>query len=193
MRAILLGSVLLASLSLAHGSDETSFKLGAGLFVPTGDGSDFVTNGPRLSGMLGYKTDEMFELGFELAYNKYEMNESEFREQFGIFQGVEVESYFHIIELSIVPTVYLVQNEQMSFYGLVGAGMHFFYGTITMSDDFESETDSDSEQKFGVNFGGGLEFKAGGNLKIGMAPRYHVVFTKGDNTKYFTALLYLKF
>jgi opacity protein-like surface antigen len=192
MKVVILGIIMMASLTHAQLSNSISILGGAGLFVPVGDSSEYVTNGLRLNAIVGFKINRVLDLGVEFAYNKFAANVDKIKSDAGFPSDMKIDSYAHIIEISAVPTIYLYEKDNIGIYGIFGAGLHLFKSSATATYQGLTQTSETTDQNLGVNFGAGMEFKVNEKIKIGIVPRYHIVFTDDTSTKYFTASAYIK-
>ncbi len=109
-----------------------------------------------------------------------------------IFQITSVEGAnikllsFTLSGLARIPT-----SGVLTPYGILGLGLYSF-STSDLKFTVQGnqgrtgtgEQKIESETKFGMNFGAGVEFKAAKNIVVFAEPKYVIVFTSGESTSF---------
>jgi Outer membrane protein beta-barrel domain len=158
------------------------FGVSAGLTVPTGDFGDLVNTGFNLNGLVeGKLTTAPISLRGEFTFGHFGFDES-FAGIGGssrILAGVANALYYFPIRSSGGGSTMIKP------YAIGGLGLY----NVHVSVDNDG---SDSETKFGLNLGGGVEVQLTGLSAFGEI-RYHTIFTSESNTNMFPLSFGIKF
>jgi opacity protein-like surface antigen len=196
--ALALFTVAVASASTAAAQDAMApraftFGVSAGLSIPTGDAGDVVKTGFNAGAHLAFKP-AMLPFGVRV--------EGQFN-QFGLKSIVEDDETFepdgnYRIISGTVNGVFGVPAASSSFRPYVIGGVGMYNQKFTF--DILGEEFSESETKFGLNGGAGIEFGLSG-LSTFVEARYHIIFNgddeetgeSGSNTKFIPISFGIKF
>ena len=172
----------------------TEFGVAAGVAFPQGDGLDGVNTGFTVAGSLGFKPVNM-PVGFRLEalYARFGSDEVSMSDENGSFSADGHIGFFGGTGNVIVtvPTASAVRP-----YLIGGAGVYHVSAkidaSVTGGEGGGSFSVSDSETKFGLNGGAGLEFVMG-SLRPFVEARFHSVFTSEENANFIPVTFGLKF
>lgn len=78
--------------------------------------------------------------------------------------------------------MYFFRSSGPTTVPFMDAGVGLYNLRVKYADDTESEN------KAGINFGGGLKLSTGGRMAFGAEARYHVVFTENESTNMLTVM-----
>ena len=151
----------------------TSFGVGGGLTMPTGDYSDCCSTGWNLGGFVQWRQpNQVFGVRGEVQYNRNDIKPE-------FFSGVGNESGNSGIFNFGVDGVLEVapQDNAIGWYLLAGVGMYNQKYSVSSFGN----TASDSRSEMGFNAGGGLTFRMGG-ANLFVEGRWHTF--KVDNTTF---------
>jgi opacity protein-like surface antigen len=168
-----LSVALLATASVAQAQDvgstrSVNFGIAAGATFPTGDFGDFYDTGFNVMGTLGFQPAAMpVGLRFDAAYNSFGAN--------GNFDDAKIISG--------------TANAVLTTSNMAGVKPYLIGGLGVYNLDAGV---GDSETKFGLNGGGGIEFPLSGFTTY-VEARYHSDFTENDNTNYIPLVFGIKF
>ena len=136
-----------------------SFGIAAGATVPTGDLGDFYGTGFNVMGTLGYQPVAMpVGLRFDVAWHSLGLNDD--------FDFEDADD-LRIISGTANAVLSVSNTGGIKPYVLGGVGLYNY------------DAGGDSETKFGLNGGGGLEFQLAG-FSTFLEARYHHAFTDDD-------------
>lgn len=165
-----LGLVSVAAVADAQDMAQTravTFGLAGGLSMPTGDVGDSFKTGWNVMGSLGYQP-AFRAVGARFDVGYHSLGADGAFDDLGILAGTGNV----VLTVSNYPTAKL--------YVLGGAGLY----NVDFADD--------SETKFGLNGGGGVQFRLGG-LNPFIEARLHSIFTEDDNTNFIPLVFGLTF
>ncbi|MHB1224906.1 MAG: outer membrane beta-barrel protein [Gemmatimonadaceae bacterium] len=172
-----LSVALLATASIAQAQDvgttrSVNFGLAAGATFPTGDFGDFYDTGFNVMGTLGFQPAAMpVGLRFDAAYNSFGANDD------------------GILDADDAKIISGTANAVLTTSNMGGVRPYLIGGLGVYNLDAGA---GDSETKFGLNGGGGIEFPLSGFTTY-VEARYHSVFTENDNTNYIPLVFGIKF
>jgi len=197
----LLATAALVSANTAAAQDGTTpraftFGVSGGLSIPTGDAGDVLKSGFNAGALLEFKP-AMFPFGVRVEgqFNRFDIDLDD--DLGGI---LDADGNVRIIS-GTANAVLGVPAATSSFrpYLIGGLGVYNLRGSGSVSFGGVTETESDSQTKFGLNGGVGIEFGLSG-LSTFIEARYHLVFDKeddpdfeGSNTKYIPISFGIKF
>lgn len=166
-----LAVALVAAANVAGAQAATrSFTLGisGGASIPIGDYGDVVNTGFTVAGHLGFQPDAVpFGLRVDGMYHRYSFVNDNVDGSARIFGGT-------------VNGMFMSRGNSASTvrpYASLGVGLYNVGGSVEVG----SVDVSDSETKFGLNGGVGLDFRLG-TLGTFAEVRYHAIFTDESNT-----------
>ena len=146
---------------------SVSFGLAAGATFPMGDFGDGYDTGFNVMGTLGMQPASLpVGLRFDLAYNSLGSK--------GPWDDARIISGTANAVLSVS------NSGGMRPYLIGGVGLYNLDGS------------GDSETKFGLNAGGGIDFALSG-FNTFLEARFHSVFTENDNTNYIPLVFGIRF
>lgn len=168
-----LSFALLATASGAQAQDvgstrSVNFGLAAGASFPTGNFGDAYDTGFNVMGTLGFQPVAMpVGIRFDAAYNSFGSK--------GIFDDAKI--------ISGTANLVLTTSNMggVKPYVLGGVGVYNLDAGV-----------GDSQTKFGLNGGAGVEFALSG-FNTYLEARYHSAFTEGENTNYIPLVFGIKF
>lgn len=176
------------SQSVEEEPPNVKFYLNVGGAIPVApeDFSDFVNIGYNAGAGIGIPINEDWEVVLTGMYNRFGLDEDEFRAQAGVGTSVNIDGHASIIsgEANIrytIPSEGTVMPYLTAGFGAYREGT----SDITVSDPDVSVTlGSESETNAGANFGFGLAFSLSDQINAFVEPRYTIVFSEIDNTHY---------
>ena len=183
-RVFVVAAALIASASTAVAQGTTTessrpFKFGGmlGATLPTGDFGDIAGTGYHFGALGEYGRPAWpFAIRGELTYHRNDIDD--------IDGNVSVLSFVGNIAFPFGDAASTTRP-----YIIGGLGVH----NVDISVEIPGEgDDSESETKFGVNFGGGITFDLAG-FQTFVEARYHSVFTSGSNTTFIPLSFGFKF
>jgi len=166
------------------------FKLGGalGATVPLGDFADGADLGFHLGGLIEYKPSSFpVNLRGELTYHRNGLKSDYFADDEPLFENIDGDfSMFNFILNAFFPFGDPASTARP--YAIGGLGVY----RLKASADFGGVDISDSQTKFGLNFGGGFTFNLSG-FETFVEARYHSVFTEESNTSFIPISFGFKF
>ena len=182
-------ALLIAATAHAQGTNPSGrpFKLGGqlGASVPMGDFGDGADLGFHLGGLIEYKPASLpMSLRGELTYHRNGLKEDYFGSDFG-----DIDGNFSQIDF--------VGNALMPFGDAASTARPYVIGGLGLyrmkaSAEFEGLDVSDTQTKFGLNFGAGLTFNLSG-FETFVETRFHSVFAEGENLNFIPLSFGFKF
>ena len=182
------GALMIAATAQAQGTSPSGrpFKLGGqlGASVPMGDFSDGANLGFHLGGLIEYKPASLpVSLRGELTYHRNGLKDDIF-DDFGDVDGNF--SQIDFVGNALIPFGAAASTARPYLIG--GLGVYH----LKTSVEFEGESDSDSQNKFGLNFGAGLTFNLSG-FETFVETRFHSVFADESNMNFIPLSFGFKF
>ena len=190
MKVMLLAAVVLTSASAAYASGTMTFGVGGGVTMPMGDFSDFTKLGFN-GGVYGdYWLKDNYAFGVDITGNFLSAKDDyktalstpaypdpSFKETLISF-GVHGKWVAAMKDASVSPWV---------TYGVA------MYNLKAKLEDAGPANGDVSDNKFGFNGGGGLDFKGNASMKPGVDVKYNYVMTDNKATSYLTAGVHVTF
>jgi len=187
--AIGAGALLIAATAQAQGTSPSGrpFKLGGqlGASVPMGDFGDGADLGFHLGGLIEYKPASLpMSLRGELTYHRNGLKEDFFGSDFGDIDGNF--SQIDFVGNALVPFGDAASTARP--YVIGGLGLY----RMKAAAEFEDVDISDTQTKFGLNFGAGLTFNLSG-FETFIETRFHSVFAEDSNLNFIPLSFGFKF
>jgi len=181
-----------------HDWSKVAFNVGAGVNVPVGTGSDFLTPGWTFNAGGGFKPDRHLSLGLDFNYDHWKLN-SRALGTFDVPAG-----HTNVWSLTFNPTYNFYPRSKVDFYTTAGYGLYHrnlvftqpvLQNVITCDPFFgfcfnQTETVNQVLAQFGTykggfNVGGGFSFRLGESpFKFYTEARYHQMFNSGTDMKF---------
>ena len=182
-------ALLIAATAHAQGTNPSGrpFKLGGqlGASVPMGDFGDGADLGFHLGGLIEYKPASLpVSLRGELTYHRNGLKEDFFGSEFGDMDG-------NFSQIDFVGNALIPFGDAASTarpYVIGGLGLY----RLKASAEFEGVDISDTQTKFGLNFGAGLTFNLSG-FETFVETRFHSVFAEDSNMNFIPLSFGFKF
>lgn len=185
------GALLIAATAQAQGTSKSSgrpFKLGGefGATVPTGDFGDGADLGFNIGGLIEYKPQSMpINLRGEITYNRNALKKGFFNDP--TFDNIDGNfSMINFVGNAVIPFGDAASTARP--YAIGGLGLYH----MKASADFNGIDVSDSQNKLGINVGGGFTFALSG-FETFVEARFHSVFTEDGNTNFIPLSFGFKF
>lgn len=189
---------------------NAAIELKAGMSIPTGDGSEYVTNAFSGGATIWSSPANQFQAGFTFTYNRFGMDSDKLLDDLGLSgYPISLDGSLSIIEVGPQLRYSLLPAEQkVQPFVQFGAGMYFATTESEMSGMGRSFSDDTTMTEFGINLGGGLQIRLAPRARLVLAPSYHIIFTEDEeesdlnsgaeesedeSTKYFSILAALNF
>ena len=168
--------------STAHAQTPVTFGVGGGVNVPLGDFSDGVKMGFQGTALVEFAPANL-PVGFRVD-GTYQQNK--FSDD--LAAGVNGDGKFQNIygTADVVYTFKTAESSMFHPYLIAGGGVY------NGKAKFDSDIDTESSTKFGVNGGAGFDYAAG-SATIFLEARFHNVFTEGSNTTFVPITVGVKF
>lgn len=181
--------IILLCMGTAFGQ---GFEVGGGISKAVGDGSEYWNLGFNVNGSYFMPLSPNIRIGGRFAYNYWSPNEDELKSDFGMSDmSLSIDGSGTIIELT--PSIRFVSPPKgggTGFFAQAGVGYFIWKGTAEVSASMMgysyTEEIEDSDEVFGVNFGGGIILGGSFGRGITIYPLYNILFTEDESTKYFT-------
>ena len=186
------GALLIAATAQAQGTANAParpWKIGGalGATIPLGDFSDGADLGFHLGGLFEYKQPSLpVSWRGELTYHRNGLKDDYFSQIPGVGNLDGNFSMFNFIANVVYPFGDAAKTWRP--YGIGGLGVY----KLKASADFNGIDISDSQTKFGLNLGGGIQFNLSG-FDTFVEMRYHTVFTESSNTSFIPISFGFKF
>ena len=174
-KAMILSVALLAfGVGAANaGSNWVGFSGGAG--IPTGDYGDAAATGWHLGVTGTHMVNDQWGFGADLGYHAWGGSPDLNAAAETLF-GPGSEFSFSAIQASGHAVMNFPTQSNVKPYAKVGLGLYNIAEKLTSP----SGDDNTSKSKFGLNFGGGMDFAGSGNMRWGLNGAYHLVPAKDD-------------
>jgi len=190
--AIGAGALLIAATAQAQGTSPSGrpFKLGGqlGASVPMGDFGDGADLGFHVGGLIEYKPASLpVSLRGELTYHRNGLKDDFFASEDPDFSGIEG----NFSQIDFVGNALLPLGDAASTarpYLIGGLGLY----RLKASAEFQDVDISDTQTKFGLNFGAGLTFNLSG-FETFVETRFHSVFADESNMNFIPLSFGFKF
>jgi opacity protein-like surface antigen len=182
-------ALLIAATAHAQGTSPSGrpFKLGGqlGASVPMGDFGDGADLGFHLGGLIEYKPASLpMSLRGELTYHRNGLKDDFFGSDFGSIDG-------NFSQIDFVGNAVMPFGDAASTarpYVIGGLGLY----RLKASAEYEGIDISDTQTKFGLNFGAGLTFNLSG-FETFVETRFHSVFAEDSNMNFIPLSFGFKF
>jgi opacity protein-like surface antigen len=182
-------ALLIAATAHAQGTSPSGrpFKLGGqlGASVPMGDFGDGADLGFHLGGLIEYKPASLpMSLRGELTYHRNGLKDDFFGSDFGSIDG-------NFSQIDFVGNALMPFGDAASTarpYVIGGLGLY----RLKASAEYEGIDISDTQTKFGLNFGAGLTFNLSG-FETFVETRFHSVFAEDSNMNFIPLSFGFKF
>lgn len=189
------GALLITATAHAQGTQPAAsggrpFKLGGalGATVPLGDFADGADLGFHLGGLIEYKPSNVpVSLRGEITYHRNGLKSDYFADDDPIFNDIDGNfSMWNFIGNVLFPFGDAAKTARPFVIG--GLGLYH----VSASAEFGDVDISNSENKFGINLGGGFTFNLSG-FETFVEARYHTIFTDENNTSFIPLSFGFKF
>lgn len=191
MKVMLLAAVVLTSASAAQASGTMTFGVGGGVTMPMGDFAKVAKLGFN-GGVYGdYWLKDNYAFGVDITGN---------------FLSAK-DDYTNLLKSNAYPNPSF--KETLISFGLHGKwvvpmkdavvspwltyGVAMYNAKAKIEDAGPVLNGDTSDNKFGFNGGGGLDFKGSASMKPGVDVKYHYVMTDDKATTYLTAGVHVTF
>ena len=183
------GALLIAATAHAQGTNPSGrpFKLGGqmGASVPMGDFGDGADLGFHLGGLIEYKPASLpMSLRGELTYHRNGLKDDFFGSDFGSIDGTF--SQIDFVGNALMPFGDAASTARP--YVIGGLGLY----RLKASAEYEGIDISDTQTKFGLNFGAGFTFNLSG-FETFVETRFHSVFAEDSNMNFIPLSFGFKF
>jgi opacity protein-like surface antigen len=187
------GALVIAATAHAQGASnapDRPWKVGGALggTIPLGDFSDGADLGWHLGGLFEYKQPS-FPVTWrgELTYHRNGLKDDFFS---GQIPGVgNLDGNFSMINF-VANALYPFGDKAKTSHPYIIGGLGLYRVKATAS--YQGIDISDSQTKFGINVGGGVEFALSG-FDAFIEARYHSVFTDNNSTNFIPLSFGFKF
>ena len=173
--AIALASLVLvtgaAAQNAATAGAGMQFGIGGGLSMPMGDFGDAVETGFNVHGMLGFNPAMIpFGVRLDVGYDRW-----------GFKGDADIDGSFSSIS-GALDAIFKLPGTSVSPYILAGPGLNH------LKADFDDDLGDDdlvdeSQTKFSINAGGGIQFNLAG-MATHLEAKVVNIFTEGEATRY---------
>jgi opacity protein-like surface antigen len=174
-KAMVLGVALLTlGVGAAHaGSNWVGFSGGAG--IPTGDYGDAAATGWHLGVTGTHMVNDQWGIGGDLGYHAWG-GSSDLNAAAEATFGPGSEISFSALQANVHGVLNFPTQSNVKPYAQVGFGLY------DIAEKLKSPLGNDdtSKSKFGLNFGGGMNFANSGNMQWGLNGAYHLVPAQDD-------------
>ena len=185
-------ALLIAATAHAQGTSPSGrpFKLGGqlGASVPMGDFGDGADLGFHLGGLIEYKPASLpMSLRGELTYHRNGLKDDFFASEDPDFSGIDGNfSQIDFVGNAVMPFGDAASTARP--YVIGGLGLY----RLKASAEYEGIDISDTQTKFGLNFGAGLTFNLSG-FETFVETRFHSVFAEDSNMNFIPLSFGFKF
>ncbi len=181
---------------------RSSFSIGGGVSLPTGEGSRFWHTGWYLGfGAYGYLNRNIM-LGGMISYHRWTPDEAElteFMDNLG-FRGISWDISGGASIFAIVPSIKVMgpwtETQSVNVFGQLGFGLFMidFDGTVrgTYLGKTLQERLKETTTKPGFSISAGIVIGKMGDLRFEIVPSYNIIFTDEENTHFVTIGLLLE-
>jgi len=165
--------------------DMLEFSAGAGLSMPVGDAGDFYNTGLCL-GLEGfYPYRDWVHFGGRIAYNRWGVDKGGWA-----LPQADIDGSGSVMEF-LPQAKFIINPNTMGttvFFGQAGFGFYRFAWDVETTVNNNTTSNEDSEFKLGLNLGGGVTVHQSEQWTWEIKPLFHIIFTEGSSTKYFSLL-----
>ena len=169
--------MLTAATAFAKGTTNSSstgnwtFGLQGGASMPTGDYGDLASTGWNFGGMADYWMNSQWGLGADVAYHANPGSDLA-NAAAVLIDGPGSEMKFSTIQYG-VHTTYMIPTQGGSMFPFLQGGVGNY--NIKTKIDGGTTSEEGSENKFGFNLGGGVDFRATPTVNLGVNGTYHYI------------------
>jgi hypothetical protein len=159
------------STSTSNSSGNWTFGIQGGASMPTGDYGDVASTGWNFGGQADYWMNSQWGFGGDIAYHANNAN-SDVNTALAIADpGAEMK--FSTMQFG-AHAIYLIPTQGGTMFPYLQAGTGI-YNVSTKIDGGTLLNGSDSQSKFGINMGGGVDFRASPTVNLGVNGTYHYI------------------
>ena len=145
--------------------------------IPVGDFGDGVNSGLTFGGKLRYYPHEFYSLDLTFLHGpNYSMKDE-------IIGAPDVDGKAKVTQISLDNNVYLHTKGKAKPFLRIGLGMYRLSAEAEQTFEGVTISASDSENKFGINLGPGLEIRTSNKIGLVFDANYHIIFTENESTK----------
>jgi hypothetical protein len=158
-----------------------AFGANVGYGLPMGDFKDAYDGGLTVGASGCYMFTGKYGLEVAAEWSKFPAND-DLVSLLEILSGEDVEANFQFMPVMVDFVAMFPMNGPVTPYLKGGLGMYF----ETAELEIAGEKDSESENDFGFNLGGGVKIPVAETTAIDIGARFHNVMTEDESTQYFT-------
>lgn len=182
-----------------YAKKKATLSLGAGISKISGDGNHIWKTGFNAGGNLFFEITPNFLFGGRFAYNRWALNEEKLINDFNLYlnDGTDITATGSASAIEIVPSVRIMssarEGSKIRFFGQVGAGLYLVNMETTINSFWfnliDYQTINVKDTRFGIDIGGGIILGGQSGNRFEIMPQYHIIFTEGEATRYFSVTL----
>lgn len=169
-KALVVAVFALLVASSAFAANTSTVGVNVGTSIPLGDLSDAAGIGFHVGGEYCYMMNEQFGVGGDLAYHK--LGSKDVTTILG-----SVSSEFSMIQYGAHGKYMFPATGDVKPYLKVGIGLYSSTAKAEASGGGSAES---SDTNFGLNFGGGADWKINDKMGWGLNGAYHYISSEGD-------------
>jgi opacity protein-like surface antigen len=170
-----LGIAILAALAGSANAATNTFGLTGGMGIPTGDYGDIASKGWHIGATGTHMINQQFGFGGDVAYHAWSASDDVNAAAATLF-GTGSEFKWSAIQATAHALMAFPTQSNVKPYAQVGLGLY----NVDLKLSSPAGDDSQSKSKFGLNFGGGVNFATKSNMTLGLSGAYHMVQAKDD-------------
>lgn len=169
-KALVIAALVALSATTAFAA-KSSVGLGLGTSIPIGDLGDAAGIGFHFGGEYDYMASDNLAYGGELAYHKLGSKD--------VSVGtVSVNSEFSVIQYTVHGKYLMPAQGDMQPWLKLGVGM--YSGKAKVESNVLGASGESTSTDFGLNFGGGANWKINDSMGWGLKAAYHYISSEGS-------------
>lgn len=169
-KALVIAALVALSASTAFAA-KSQIGVGAGTTIPIGDLGDAAGIGFHIGGEYDYMASENLAYGGELTYHKLGSKDLS-------VGTISVDSEFSVIQYTVHGKYFFPAQGDMHPFVKLGAGL--YSGKAKVESNVLGASGESTSTDFGINFGGGANWKINDNMGWGVKAAYHYIASDGD-------------
>lgn len=182
LKTAVLAAVLVACAAGAASAQKLSIGPTGGFTFPMGDFGDVSKSGFHIGATADYALVAGFAVGGDVVWHRT-TGADDYEKALSVVNGASTDVTYDIVPITI--------HGKYTFPGAVGyhpfirAGLGIYH-IGTKIDAGVAGSHSDSQNKFGINLGGGTTLMKTGPLSLGVEGAIHLISTEGKSTNLVT-------
>lgn len=179
--------LLIAGTAFSQSKRRNQIELYGGAALPMAPDAfkDYFKTGLSLHGQYVIFPNPKLGVSFGVGYEIFTVDNDALKEDYGIYDEIDVEGNANITELSVGVRPYLSAPEANTQFFLFGLGTYNLLKTkVTVKGFGEEYEETADDDKFGASIGAGIEMPMGETKNLIFQGLYRFIFTEDETTSF---------